>query len=137
MKGGAKTMEIEIKGVTQKEGASGKTFWIFETSEGKASVFESEIKDLLNSNMGKKMDFDKAFLSFDRGEKYNNIRHAKKGAKTATNGSGSTNDDKPSFYVSYSKDVFIALLGQAKEPNYDGLMDRAIALVQKAREAFK
>lgn len=52
-------------------------------------------------------------------------------------------DKKTTMYVSYSKDLFIAIVNDCttKEPkaqmNYDAIMDKCISLVKQAKGAFE
>jgi len=130
--------EIKIIDLEPKESKNGRLYYRVKTSEGWMSCFEKDIVDKLKEYKGGMLTVEVA--ETDNG--FKNIRgivnmkekpkqEVKEEAKTPIRA-----DDKPAFYVSYAKDIFIAILENHKGDDYEAMMRQSINLVEQARREF-
>ena len=124
--------KIKILNFETKISTTGKPYFRVNTSQGFMSVFDNETMIKLPNNIGKEV-FAEIVPSLDG--KYKNIRSIKDEEVKTPEKSSTSSDDKPSFYVSYAKDIYIAFLGMGdKCPEKP--METAISVIKQAREAF-
>jgi|25BtaG_2_1085352.scaffolds.fasta_scaffold11727_1 cupin superfamily acireductone dioxygenase involved in methionine salvage len=144
--------ELKIIEVELKESKEGRAYHRFKTSEGWMSCFEKDVVDDLKQAIGgyalvevaERGNFKNIVKIVPRDPRYSeeseNYKATHKEHPQVTKARALI-DDKPSFYVSYAKDVFIALCNRkwSDDPKLDNtkeMMQEAIDLIKQARKAF-
>ena len=152
MKTTTKINNFEIR----KAFKTGREYFIFHTSMGEMSAFESKIIDELKAYAGTDAAVE---IEYSDTNGFKNIKailgKAKPGAAVESNGATAIAEARASkdtsIYTSYAKDIFLALytgekiLEEKREDNVKGmsivtnfeLMRRATELVKQARDVFK
>lgn len=144
---------IEIEDFEDKKSANGKRYSRFKTSQGWMSAFEADIIEELKKAEKEKMPVI-VEIAIDEEKGFKNIRKFL-GISNVAPTSETTESkevvwkkpvvvkDTTTMYVSYSKDVFLALLEiemakeETKRLDYGTLMSVACALVKTAKLSFE
>tara|TARA_R100001530_G_C4289611_1_gene147701 strand:+ start:470 stop:898 length:429 start_codon:yes stop_codon:yes gene_type:complete len=141
-------MEINTKiiEIEEKVAKNGRRYHRVKTNEGWLSVFEKDIVESLRDYVGgmcniaiaERGDFKNIIGLVDQGIRVDSKLEQIK-QEEQPKPKQSQNDDKPSFYVSYAKDLFIALISRPNNNTFDAELEMklAIDLVKQARESFK
>lgn len=128
---------INITGILPKTSQkSGKVFWIVGSDKGDLSCWSESVLLELNKSFSNKQPID---VEVQEQGDFKTIRaiwkegHVEQVSKLAYNQEIKTQ----AMYVSYAKDIFIALVNGGDERPYDKVMEEATNLVKQARDAFK
>jgi len=130
--------------IMAKASKAGKTFWEIEIQDGRtATCFDYPIVQELEKSLNRPISFydleenDRGFL---------NIRKARQQSQTQTpipviaqvheTQAKAKSYDTTSMYVSYAKDLFICLREKEQNMQNHAILDMAIELVKKAKQAF-
>jgi hypothetical protein len=136
---------IEIRGVEEKESKNGRKYASFKTDKGTMTCFESNLINDLKKKVGKSV---KVLVAEVNG--FTNIREYVEDVGEITTEKISTGNEATenkftearkskdvSMNTSYAKDILIALIEKQKsEFDANALMETAIKMVKKARDAF-
>ena len=133
--------EIKIIDFETKESKEGRIYHRFKTSEGWMSCFEKDFVEILKQNVGKYVVCEVVEVNGFKNIKSVSQKETGESKRRFVEDNKPTISpreviDKPSFYVSYAKDVFIALLGKYPAAEENKAMEKAIELVEQARKAF-
>lgn len=133
-------MEIEctIEGFKDCKTKKGLPFWKILTNQGEFNCFKEDVKDLVKEYLDgmctlvleEKNGYKSVIGIKDTPLGHNPAHYTKSGVVN--------NNKMTTMYTSYAKDVFIALIdkGVTMPDTLIADMDRAIALVKQAKEAF-
>lgn len=136
---------LKIEGIEQKTSKQGREYKSIRTTQGNMSCFENNVLIDLVKNVGNFVSVDveerngfKNITGFGQQELGATPAAGTPSQATSAPQSQTFSSKDQTFYTSYAKDVFIALLSKDKTEVYNAetLMQNAIDLVKKAREAF-
>jgi inhibitor of KinA sporulation pathway (predicted exonuclease) len=142
-------VKIKINDFEDKKSSAGVRYTLFDTSQGKMSCWDEDLIKSLKKEIGKSVNVD----TTEKGD-FVNIRALYKDVIEVEEekvGIGKTEaptmfkDKHASMYVSYAKDIFLALMPVVAEEMkntksaiaYDLIMSKAIELVKQARKEFE
>ena len=134
-------MQTKIQETEWKVGKeSGRKYLRVKTDKGWMSCFDDAVVADVQKNIGNIVELE--ISETESG--FKNIQKVKAVVErigTPEKQEKPLNDDKPSYYVSYAKDICCVLLEKTENSeltteNTAKIMDMSIALVKKAREAF-
>lgn len=138
---------VLIKSIEEKTSKNGRKYHSVETDKGKLTCFEASVTLELMSHKLKQVEIEieerngfknitKWYGAYAIEEEQIKPTPTLKEVPILREPSGNRNQ---SFYVSYAKDIMVAMINQnVKESvSYKESMDYAIELVKQAEEAFK
>ena len=142
--------DVEIKDFEDRQTDQGKAFTIFETDSGRYSCWDSDFSSEIKKCVGKLVSIE---VQESKDGAFKNIRgfyglspHKKDLSHeqeipvegTIKISGGENGDRYKSMYVSYAKDIFVALWTAPSDDDISEkrTMERAIDLVKQAKESF-
>ena len=130
-------MLIKINGVTEETSKAGKKYWKVQTNKGVMSVFDEPVVGKLYECWRTQQEID-VDAQQSKDLKYVNIRGFEQPVTKPIMRKPSPQADynPTSMYVSYAKDIFIALQPSGLEGNAEERMKLAINLVKQAHKEF-
>jgi len=133
---------VKLIDFEDKESQAGKPYTRFNTSDGWMSCFEKglivKLKEVMNQDIVIDMreSEDGAFKNIRGYFPKEKVKVVKVGVPQETKVSGKY--DPTTMYVSYAKDILVAMINRTQAGSIDSesMMEVAIGLVKQAREAF-
>ena len=142
--------QIQINGIVEAEAKSGKTYWKVDTNQGMMSCFEKSIIDSIGTQTNVEVDVQES-KGFKNIRDISNSEAIRKTVPNTIISSGDSVDKKltkaydkfadarqaknTAFYVSYSKDICIAMIEKGNLAPED-CMTAGINVVKQAIKEF-
>jgi len=133
--------KIKVFGMEERTSQKGSKYKVFHTDRGDMSAFETELIAEMEKHVNGEVE-----VEFAERNGFKNLIKVGQVSKQSTGAKGFSRMDPTTMYVSYAKDIFIAIWNSTSEIKDKEIrerlsrpliMEEAIKLVKQAKEGLK